>query len=252
MDFYMNISGGRSLRGSQMSEENTHSSKSTIQSKAELAKLFDHTMLKANASQADIEKLCEEARTHSFATVCVNPHWIPLCKKLLDGSSVLPITVVGFPLGAMRTEAKSFETSLAVQEGAKEIDMVINVGALKSGNWEIVASDIKGVLSACKGTPLKVILETSLLSSDEISKVSEIVSDAGAAFVKTSTGFGSRGASVEDIQLMKAAISPATQIKASGGIRTLADAESMVAAGAHRLGASASVSIIKEWEEKNG
>lgn len=223
-----------------------------IKSKAEFAKLFDHTMLKAEATQADIEKLCEEARSHSFATVCVNPHWISLCSKLLEGSTVLPITVVGFPLGAMRTESKVYETSLAIKEGAKEIDMVINVGALKSGNWDLVSSDIKGVLSACKEVPLKVILETSLLSEDEISKVSKIVSEAGAAFVKTSTGFGSRGASVEDIRLMKAAIRPETQIKASGGIRSLADAEAMIEAGAHRLGASASVNIIKEWEKKNG
>lgn len=228
------------------------SQSSSQMTKQDFAKLFDHTLLKADASQAEVEKLCEEAREHSFATVCVNPHWISLCKKLLDGSSVEPITVVGFPLGAMRTEAKSFETSLAVQEGAAEIDMVINVGALKSGNWDLVASDIKGVLSACKGTPLKVIIETSLLSDEEITQVSKVVSDAGAAFVKTSTGFGSRGASVNDVKLMKAAISAETKIKASGGIRTLADADAMIAAGADRLGASASVGITKEWEDQNG
>ncbi len=217
----------------------------------EFAKYFDHTLLKAEGTQKSIEKLCLEASSHAFATVCVNPHWIPLASKLLSKSNCLPITVVGFPLGANSTATKVFETKDAINKGAKEIDMVINVGAVKSKDLDHCYQDIKAVYDACGAIPLKVILETSLLDAAEISTVSKMCSDIGVAFVKTSTGFGSRGASVEDIKLMKAAISSKVKIKASGGIRTLEDAEKMMAAGADRIGASASVEILNEWKKKN-
>ncbi len=218
----------------------------------EFASYFDHTLLKSEGSATQIQKLCQEARENGFATVCINPYWLPLAAKELSGSSTVPITVVGFPLGASTTSTKVFETKNAIELGAKEIDMVINIGLVKSGNYQMCGKDIEAVYVACNGIPLKVILETSLLENDEITRISKICSEIGVAFVKTSTGFGSRGASVEDIKLMKAAISDKVKIKASGGIRTLEDAEKMIAAGAHRVGASASVGILKEWIEKHG
>lgn len=218
----------------------------------EFARYFDHTLLKPEGSATQVQKLCKEARENEFATVCINPYWLPLAAKELSGSTTVPITVVGFPLGANTTSSKVYETKNAIELGAKEIDMVINVGLVKSGNYQMCEKDIEAVYIECKTTPLKVILETSLLEPDEITRVSKLCSDIGVAFVKTSTGFGSRGASVEDIKLMKTAISDRVRIKASGGIRTLEDAEKMIAAGADRIGASASVGILEEWTKKYG
>lgn len=216
----------------------------------DLARYFDHTALKPETSRSDIETLCDEARQLGVAAVCVNPVWVSLAAKLLQGTEVLPITVVGFPLGANLTSAKVYEARECMAHGAREIDMVLSVGLLKSYQHEAVRHDIQAVHKACGDIPLKVILETSLLRSDDISLVTKWCAEDGVAFVKTSTGFGSRGASVEDIQLMKAAIAAVpgakTKIKASGGIRTLGDVLRLIEAGADRIGASATINIIKE------
>jgi deoxyribose-phosphate aldolase len=218
----------------------------------DFAKLFDHTLLKPEATAAQIETLCKEAMDHAFCTICVNGTWIPLAASLLKGSDVLPITVVGFPLGAMTTTAKAFETEDAIKNGAKEIDMVLNVGFLKSQKLRECEDDVRAVVKASGSAPVKVIIETSLLSPEEIRLASKISEQGGAAFVKTSTGFGSRGASLDDIRLMKESISSKMLIKASGGIRTLELAESMQAAGAHRIGSSATVQILADWKKKHG
>jgi len=216
------------------------------------AQFFDHTLLKPEATQTQIEALCEEARQNLFCTVCVNAGWIPLAASLLKGSGVLPITVVGFPLGATLSKAKALETDAAINAGALEIDMVLNAGLLKSGLVRECEADVAGVVKASGKVPVKVILETSLLSPEEIRLSSKLCESAGAAFVKTSTGFGSRGASLDDIRIMKDSISPSMKIKASGGIRTLELAEAMIAAGAHRVGSSSSVQILKDWCVKHG
>lgn len=216
------------------------------------AQFFDHTLLKPEATQAQIETLCAEARQNLFCTVCVNPVWIPLATSLLKGSGVLPITVVGFPLGATLTNVKALETEAAISAGALEIDMVLNAGLLKSGLLRECEADVASVVKASGKVPVKVILETSLLSTEEIRVSSKLCEAAGAAFVKTSTGFGSRGASLEDIRIMKESISAHVKIKASGGIRTLEVAEAMIAAGAHRVGSSSSVQILKDWCTKHG
>ena len=210
-----------------------------------IAGAIDHTLLKPDATRAEIVKVCEEARAHSFASVCVNSTWIRLVNQLLAGSRVMPICVVGFPLGAMSAPAKVAETLQAIEDGAAEIDMVINIGALKGGDLSLVYSDIAGVVAAAQGRPVKVILETSMLDRDQKISACVLAKAAGAAFVKTSTGFGGGGATVEDITLMRAVVGPDMGVKASGGIRNTEIAQKLLAAGANRLGASASVAIVR-------
>lgn len=211
---------------------------------SELARVIDHTLLKPTATRADIVRICEEARKYGFASVCVNTTWVPLVAKLLAGSRVMPIAVVGFPLGAMATPAKAAETRQAVADGAEEIDMVINIGWLKGGEHDKVFDDIRAVVEAAAGRPVKVILETAMLDRDEKIAACAIAKAAGAAFVKTSTGFGGGGATVDDVRLMRAAVGPDMGVKASGGVRSAEDARAMLAAGATRIGASASVKIV--------
>lgn len=217
-----------------------------------IAALIDHTLLKPDATAADIRRVCTEALKFGFATVCVNPCWVKLAAAELDGSPVKVCTVVGFPLGANSTETKSFETILALQQGAREIDMVINIGALRGGERELVRSDIQSVSAAthANGAILKVIIETALLDDAQKVLACRIAQDAGADFVKTSTGFSKGGATAEDVALMRRTVGKALGVKASGGIRTLADLKAMVAAGANRIGASASVRIIRETAEE--
>ncbi len=216
----------------------------SVPASGNMASFIDHTMLKADATETEIRKLCEEAREHVFASVCVNPGWVSLAAQMLAGSPVKVCTVIGFPLGATTPTAKAIETRDAIANGATEIDMVINVGALKSGDDELVRRDIEGVVQAAKGQAIvKVILETALLSREEKVKASLLTKMAGADFVKTSTGFSTGGATVEDIALMRQTVGPDMGVKASGGIRDRATADAMVAAGATRIGASASVAI---------
>ena len=224
--------------------------------KATLAKTIDHTLLKAIATEQSVRELCAEARKYGFASVCVNPIWVELCAKELAGSPVLVCTVVGFPLGANAPETKAAEARLAVSQGAREIDMVINLGAAKSGDWRAVEEDIRGVVKACSAAPsgtgealVKVIIETCYLSDPEKVKACEAAARAGARFVKTSTGFGTGGASVEDLRLMRKAVGDKLQVKASGGIRSYHDAILMLDAGADRLGASSSIAIVSELPE---
>ncbi len=211
-----------------------------------VARLIDHTLLKPDATEEDIRRLCEEARRYGFASVCVNPSYVPLAARLLEGSEVAVCTVIGFPLGATTPTTKAIETRDAIANGATEIDMVINVGALKSGNDDLVRRDIQAVVDAARGKALvKVILETALLSREEKIKACLLAKMAGADFVKTSTGFGPGGATVEDVALMREVVGPEMGVKASGGIRDLETAKAMVAAGATRIGASASVAIVR-------
>jgi deoxyribose-phosphate aldolase len=205
---------------------------------------IDHTLLKPDATRAELVKLCEEARQHGFASVCVNTTWVPLCVELLKGSKVMTICVVGFPLGAATTHAKCAETREAIANGAAEIDMVVNIGRLKSGELDAVFDDIHAVVLAAAGRPVKVILETHLLSRDQKIAACTLSKAAGAAFVKTSTGFSGGGATEDDIRLMRAVVGPDMGVKASGGVRSAEDAARMLAAGATRLGASASVAIV--------
>jgi len=209
-----------------------------------LAKRIDHTLLKPTATRADIVKVCTEAAEHQFASVCVNTTWIGLVAQLLQGTPVMPICVVGFPLGAASTDSKAFETRRAISDGAAEIDMVINIGLLKGGDHDGVFDDIRAVVDAAQGRPVKVILETTMLERDEKVAGCVLSRAAGAAFVKTSTGFGGGGATAEDVALMRAVVGPDMGVKASGGVRSAADAHKMIAAGADRLGASASVAIV--------
>ncbi len=212
----------------------------------DVAPYIDHTFLKADATEEQIGKLCEEAKQYNFATVCVNPSNVRFASQLLKDSPVGVTTVVGFPLGATTSAVKAIEARDAMANGADEIDMVINVGALKSGNYQLVKDDIKAVRDATGGKILKVILETALLNKEQIVKASLLAKSAGADFVKTSTGFGPGGATVEDIKLMRETVGPAMGVKASGGIKTGEDVKSMIEAGATRIGASASVAIVKE------
>ncbi len=215
-----------------------------IKPREDLAGMIDHTLLKPDATRAELEKVCAEARQWRFATVCVNAANIPLVAKLLDGSGVKPIAVVGFPLGAMTATAKAFEAREAVRNGAREIDMVINIGALKNKDYATVLDDICRVVVASKPYPVKVILETAGLTQDEKIIGCALSKAAGAAFVKTSTGFGGGGATVEDIALMRKIVGPELGVKASGGVRSTDDAKKMLEAGADRIGASASVAIV--------
>lgn len=210
----------------------------------ELNRMIDHTLLKPEATAAQIAKLCAEAKEYNFMSVCVNPTWVQTSADLLKGSGVKVCTVIGFPLGANTTAVKSFETAQAVQDGASEIDMVINVGALKSGDLDTVRNDIKAVVQAAAGNLVKVIIETSLLTDEEKVTACRIAKEAGANFVKTSTGFSTAGATVADVALMRQTVGPEMGVKASGGIRDGATAQAMVAAGANRLGVSASIAIV--------
>ncbi len=209
-----------------------------------LAKKIDHTMLKPDASKEQLIKLCEEAREYKFATVCVNSANIPLVARLLNGSDVKPIAVVGFPLGAGSSQSKAFEAKEAIRAGAREIDMVINIGALKSKAYKLVYNDIKTVVEASRPHKVKVIIETAQLTDEEKVIACALSKTAEAAFVKTSTGFGGGGATIEDIQLMRRIVGSDMEVKASGGIRTQEDAKKMIKAGADRVGASASVAIV--------
>lgn len=211
----------------------------------DLAKYIDHTLLKPQATQADIIKLCQEARVYNFCSVCVNPYWVAFCKQQLHGSDVKVCTVIGFPLGANTTDTKVFEAKKALADGADELDMVVNLGAVKSGDWETVLSDIQAVRNAGKNFTLKVIIETSVLTDEEKVKVCQLAEQAGADFVKTSTGFTGGGATASDVALMRKTVSERVQVKASGGVRTRQDFNAMLAAGATRIGASAGVKIIE-------
>lgn len=226
--------------------------------KATLAKTIDHTLLKAIATEQSVRELCAEARKYGFASVCVNPCWVELCAKELSGSGILVCTVVGFPLGANASETKAAEARHAVAQGAREVDMVINLGAAKSGDWKAVEEDIRGVVKASneaagKGSSVdvavKVIVETCYLTDTEKVKACEAAARAGARFVKTSTGFGTGGASVEDVRLMRKTVGDRLQVKASGGIRSYHDAIMMLDAGADRIGASSSIAIVSELPE---
>ncbi|HEY4177729.1 MAG TPA: deoxyribose-phosphate aldolase [Kofleriaceae bacterium] len=210
----------------------------------DMAKLIDHTLLKPEATRDEIVKLCEEARKHRFASVCVNTTWVPLAKSLLSGTDVMVCAVVGFPLGAMLPTAKAYEARDAVRAGAKEIDMVINIGALKSRDYETVFEDICRVVKASAPAGVKVILETGMLDTEQKIIGCTLSKLAGAAFVKTSTGFAKGGATVEDVELMRRIVGNDIGVKASGGVRTAEDVLKMATAGANRIGASASVAIV--------
>lgn len=210
----------------------------------ELAKYMDHTLLKATARLEDIQTLCAEARQIGSASVCVNPANVALAKELLAGSGVLVCTVIGFPLGANTTATKVFETKDAIANGAEEVDMVINIGAMLAGDTELVYRDIAAVVEAAGGTLVKVILETCYLNDEQKVLACELAKRAGADFVKTSTGFGTAGARAADIALMRSAVGSSMKVKASGGIRSYADAMEMIEASADRLGVSASLAIL--------
>jgi len=217
-----------------------------------IASYIDHTLLKQDATGQQIDQLCTEAAQYHFASVCVNPYYVPRCVKNLKGTDVKVCTVVGFPLGATTTETKAFETLQAIASGATEIDMVINVCALKSGHIKGVEQDIQALVAACEGKAiLKVIIETCLLTDEEKVLACQIAKRCGADFVKTSTGFSTGGATVEDIALMRQTVGPDMGVKASGGIRDYAKAKAMVDAGATRIGASAGIAIVEaEQAEK--
>ncbi|GIN38552.1 deoxyribose-phosphate aldolase [Heyndrickxia oleronia] len=211
-----------------------------------IAKMIDHTLLKPEATKSQIQSLCEEAREYSFASVCVNPTWVKYAADLLQGSDVKVCTVIGFPLGATTPETKAFETKNAIENGAEEVDMVINIGALKSGDLELVEQDILAVTNAAKGKALtKVIIETCLLTEEEKIRACELAVKAGTDYVKTSTGFSTGGATVEDIALMRKTVGPNIGVKASGGVRSPEDAQQMIEAGATRIGASSGVKIVQ-------
>ena len=210
-----------------------------------ISSYIDHTLLKPDVSLDQIIHLCNEAKEYGFASVCINPYWVSLAAKEMENSKVKVCTVIGFPLGANSTSVKSMETADAIGNGASEIDMVINLGLIRSGDWVNVETDIAAVVQAANGRLVKVILETCLLNDHEKRHACEISKRAGAGFVKTSTGFSTGGASVEDVRLMRAIVGQEMGVKASGGIRSAEDAVKMIKAGANRIGASASVAIVK-------
>ncbi|WP_298830286.1 deoxyribose-phosphate aldolase [uncultured Planococcus sp.] len=211
-----------------------------------IASYIDHTLLKPESTEIQVVQLCKEAAQFKFASVCVNPTWVETAAAELAGSGVKVCTVIGFPLGASTPETKAFETTDAISKGAGEIDMVLNVGALKSGNTDHVKKDIEAVVNAAKGKAIvKVILETCLLTDDEKATASRLSKEAGADFVKTSTGFSTGGATVEDVKLMRRTVGPELGVKASGGVRSLEDVEAMIEAGATRIGASSGVKIMQ-------
>ncbi len=211
-----------------------------------IAKLIDHTKLNPDATFSDISKLCEEAKNYNFGAVCVNPFYTKYCKSLLKGTDIKVAVVVGFPLGANTSSVKVLETKEAIENGADEIDMVINIGALKSKKYDVVFDDIKQVVDVAKEKTVKVIIETCLLSEEEKVIACSLAKAAGAGFVKTSTGFSKSGATVEDVKLMRSIVGDNVGVKASGGVRSYEDAISMIEAGANRIGASKGVSIIEE------
>ena len=221
---------------------------SSVRDWQSVAQMIDHTLLKTDGRRAQIEQLCAEARQYNFASVCVQPIWVELAAELLTGSPVLTCTVVGFPQGANLPSVKLFETLAALRQGAQEVDMVINVGALKDANTQLVHDEIQALADACHTAraALKVIIECCLLSDDEKKRACELSVKAGADFVKTSTGMSTSGAKVEDVRLMRSVVGPRVGVKAAGGIRTAKDALAMIEAGANRIGASASVAIVKE------
>lgn len=211
-----------------------------------IASTIDHTLLKPESTRDQVEKLCAEAKEYSFASVCVNPTWVKLSAQLLEGTPVKVCTVIGFPLGASTPATKAFETADAIENGAGEIDMVLNVGALKTNDTELVKRDIEAVVQSAKGKAIvKVILETSLLSKEEIKLACQLSKEAEADFVKTSTGFSTGGATIEDVSLMREVVGPDMGVKASGGVRSLEDVEKMLQAGATRIGASSGVQIMQ-------
>ena len=210
----------------------------------DIAKYIDHTVLAANATQEKIEKLCAEAKEWKFASVCVNTCWTKICAEKLKGTGVNVCVVVGFPLGAMCTKAKAYEAKCAVEDGADEVDMVINIGWLKDGKDDLVVNDIREVKKACGDKHLKVIIEACLLTEEEKVRACELSVKAGADFVKTSTGFSTGGAKAEDVALMRKTVGPDMGVKAAGGIRTYEDAMKMIQAGANRLGCSAGIAIV--------
>jgi len=217
-----------------------------------IASMIDHTLLKPEATDKMIENLCNEAKVNGFAAVCVNPFYVKKAKELLEGTDVKVATVVGFPLGANVKEVKAFETKRAIEDGAEEIDMVINIGALKSKDYVTVKEDIRAVVEAAGDKAIvKVIIETCLLTDEEKVKACELAKEAGAHYVKTSTGFSKSGATVEDVKLMKETVGENMKVKASGGIRDYKTAKAMVDAGASRIGASSSIKIIEEAKTEN-
>ncbi|MEM7305148.1 MAG: deoxyribose-phosphate aldolase [Planctomycetota bacterium] len=221
---------------------------------SDLAGYIDHTLLKPDATLAEVDQICDEALRFEFASVCVNGTHVRRCAEILAGSPVRVCSVIGFPLGAMAPEVKAYEARRAVEDGACEIDMVLNVGALKSGQDDFVRRDIAGVAEVCHrlGAKLKVILETALLTNPEKTRACELAKSAGADFVKTSTGFSKGGATAEDVALMRRAVGPTLGVKASGGVRTADDVRAMVEAGATRIGASASIAIVEGGEGGSG
>ncbi|PIJ62097.1 deoxyribose-phosphate aldolase [Mesotoga sp. H07pep.5.4] len=216
-----------------------------------IAKFVDHTLLKADATPKMVEKLCEEAIRFEFWSVCVNTGYLPLVNRSLSGSTIRKTVVIGFPLGQMSREVKGFETSWACDNGADEFDMVINVGLLKSGEYESVFDDIAKVVESARGKTVKVIIETSLLSEEEKIVACVISREAGAAFVKTSTGFSGGGATVDDVSLMKFVVGDACKVKASGGVKSREEALAMISAGASRIGTSSGINIVSDESKEN-
>lgn len=211
----------------------------------DVTKLIDHTLLKPDASEEAIKRICDEAKEHGFKSVCVNPSRVGFVAEQLEGSEVLPCCVIGFPLGATLPEVKAFEAAAAIEEGAKELDMVINIGAAKDGNWELVKKDIEAVVTAANGeAAVKVIIETCLLTDEEKVLACQCAMEAGADFVKTSTGFSTGGATEQDVALMRKVVGENLGVKASGGVRTPEDAEKFIKAGASRLGTSNGVKLL--------
>lgn len=217
----------------------------------ELNRMIDHTLLKPESKREDIKKLCDEALEYNFKSVCVNPYWVEYAAEILNGSEVEVCTVIGFPLGANTTSTKAYETKEAVENGAGEIDMVLNVGLMKSKEYDLIKKDIKAVVDASGDKLVKVILETCLLTDDEIKKASELSKESGADYVKTSTGFNKEGATVEAVKIMRETVGENMGVKASGGIRDLKKAQAMIDNGASRLGVSAGIDIIKEYNDEN-
>lgn len=213
--------------------------------KMKLSKYIDHTLLKQNATEAQIRVLCDEAKTYDFMSVCINPGFVSLCNELLEGTDVKVCTVIGFPLGANTTEVKVYETQNALNNGADEIDMVINVSALKDKKYDLIENEIRSIKSVCGDNILKVIIETCLLEDDEIVKACELAVAAGADFVKTSTGFSTGGATAKDVKLMKDTVKDQASVKASGGVRSQEDMDAMIQAGATRIGTSSGVALVK-------
>ena len=209
-------------------------------------KMIDHTVLKADTPLETVKRICDEAMEYDFASVCINPCHVAYCADYLKDSDVYVCTVIGFPLGANTSAVKAFETKDAIANGADEIDMVMNIGALKDKNYDLVRDDVKAVVEAANGTLVKVILETCLLTEDEIKKACELCVEAKADYVKTSTGFSTRGATIEDVRIMKEAVHGKAKVKAAGGVRTLEDMVKIVAAGADRIGTSAGCSLVKK------